>query len=114
MVLGKNHRDDAWRSWDGLGVHVVDLADLDGPTQNITRSLVSNDDAEQELGRTALAETEGGGRLVAEEWQEQGSSSRDRGAAGEDPGEAQPGPVVAAAGSSGGERARRRWGPWSP
>ena len=36
---GKNPGDDAWRSWYGLGVHVVDLADLDGPTQNITRGL---------------------------------------------------------------------------
>ena len=37
--LAKNHREDAWRSWYGLGVHVVDFADLDGPTQNITRGL---------------------------------------------------------------------------
>ena len=33
---GKTPGDDAWRSWCGLGVQVVDLAGLDGPTQNNT------------------------------------------------------------------------------
>ena len=35
---GKTPGDDAWRSWCGLGVQVVDLAGLDGPTQNNTRA----------------------------------------------------------------------------